>query len=207
MNEIIPNLDGNENERDRLISDIAWTLARENQIPEIEAILETSEKNISMATAYRWMPQIKAKYDEFRKIIEEQEKMSLKLGIEASDKLADKFTPKDYEVVHDRLYNSTRGKFMKPGEVDLSKIIPDDKCPIPDQVDPEYDPREQIWIDMNNPKYNPDIDPDFEDKRRINEAELSGIDEVLANFDKMRKAERNKIYNDFKNDFGPNFHP
>ncbi|MHB8560649.1 MAG: hypothetical protein ACYDAP_05715 [Thermoplasmataceae archaeon] len=229
MNEIIPNLDGNENERDRLISDVAWTLARENQIPEIDAILDSCEKNISMATAYRWMPQIKAKYDEFRKIIEEQEKMSLKIGLDASDKLADKFTTHDYGVIRDRLYNKTRGKFMKQGEVDLSKIIPDDQCPIPDQVDPDDDPREQIWKDMNNPKYNPDIDPDFDDKRRINEAELSGIDEVLGNFEKQRKAERdsipkadvdavlthfeklrtgknNKIYDDFRNLFGHNFH-
>lgn len=220
-------MDGNENERDRLFSDIAWTLARENQIPEIDAILDSCEKNISMATAYRWMPQIKAKYDEFRKIIEEQEKMSLKLGIEASDKLADKFTEHDYEVVKDTLYNSTRGRFMEPWEVDLSKIVPDDQIPIPDPVDPEDDPREQIWKDMNNPNYNPDIDPDFDDKRRINIADLSGIDEVLANFEKQRKAERdsiqkadvgavlshfeklrkgkeNKIYNDFRNLFGPN---
>ena len=229
MNEIIPNLDGNENERDRLISDIAWTLARENQIPEIEAILETSEKNISMATAYRWMPQIKAKYDEFRKIIEEQEKMSLKLGIEASDKLADKFTTHEYGVIKDRLYNSTRGKFMDTGEVDLSKIVPDDHIPIPDQADPEYDVREEIWRNMNNPKYNSDIDPDYDEKKRINEAELSGVDEVIAKFEKMRKGERdsiqkadidavlthfeklrnlkeNKIYNDFINDFSPYYH-
>ncbi|MHB8560239.1 MAG: hypothetical protein ACYDAP_03625 [Thermoplasmataceae archaeon] len=206
MTEIIPNLDRNENERDRLISDVAWTLARENQIPEIEAILDSCEKNISMATAYRWMPQIKAKYDELRKIIEEQEKMSLKLGIEASDRLADKFVTHDYGVIRDRLYNSTRGRFMKPGEVDLSKIVPDDKCPIPDPVDTEDDVREQIWIDMNNPRYDPNIDPDYEDKRRINIADLSGIDEVLSHFEKLRKADRNKIYNEFKNDFGPNFH-
>ena len=65
-------------------------------------------------------------------------------------------------------------------------------------VDPDDDPRYQIWQDMNNPRYNSDIDPDFDDKKRINEAELSGIDEVLSHFEKLRKAERIKIYNELQ---------
>ena len=207
MNEIIPNLNELENEKERLIADTAWQLATLKIEPDIQTAIEHCGTEISVRTGYRWMPQIKAKYDEFRKIIEEQEKMSLKLGIEASDKLADKFVTHEYEVIRDRLYNKTRGKFMEQGEVDLSKIIPDEDCPIPDPVDPDDDPRYQIWQDMNNPRYNSDIDPDFDDKKRINEAELSGIDEVLSHFEKLRKAERIKIYNDFKNDFGPNFYP
>ena len=207
MNEIIPNLNEYENDKEQLIADTAWQLATLKIEPDIQTAIAYCGTEISVRTGYRWMPQIKAKYDEFWKIIEEQEKMSLKLGLDASDKLADKFTTHEYGVIKDRLYNSTRGKFMDTGEVDLSKIVPDDQCPIPDQVDPEYDPREQLWIDMNNPNYNPNTDPDFDDKKRINEAELSGIDEVIADFEKLRKGERNKIYNEFKNDFGPNFHP
>ena len=229
MNEIIPNLNELENDKERLIADTAWQLATLKIEPDIQTAIEHCGTEISVRTGYRWMPQIKAKYDEFRKIIEEQEKMSLKIGLDASDKLADKFTTHDYEVIHDRLYNKTRGRYMKHGEVDLSKIVPDDKCPIPDQVDPNDDPREQIWKDMCNPKYNPNTDPDFDDKKRINEAELSGIDDVISNFEKQRKAERdsipradveavlshfeklrtgknNKIYNDFRNLFGHNFH-
>ena len=207
MNEILPNLNELENDKERLIADTAWQLATLKIEPDIQTAIEHCGTEISVRTGYRWMPQIKAKYDEFRKLIEDQEKMSLKLGLDASDKMADKFTPKNYEVVKDRLYNKTRGKFLEPGEVDLSKIVPDDQIPIPDPVDPDDDPREQIWKDLNNPHYDPNIDPDFEDKKRINEAELSGIDEVIAHFEKMRKEERTKIYSDFKNEFGPNFRP
>ncbi|MCL5802555.1 MAG: hypothetical protein M1529_01905 [Candidatus Thermoplasmatota archaeon] len=229
MNEIIPNLNELENDKERLIADTAWQLATLKIEPDIQTAIEHCGTEISIRTGYRWMPQINAKYDEFRKIIDEQQKMSLKLGIEASDILADKFVTHEYGVIKDRLYNSTRGKFMDTGEVDLSKIVPDDHIPIPDQADPEYDVREEIWRNMNNPKYNSDIDPDYDEKKRINEAELSGVDEVIAKFEKMRKGERdsiqkadidavlthfeklrnlkeNKIYNDFINDFSPYYH-
>ncbi len=193
-------------DREADIDTIAWKLASENRIPDPSSVLGLSEKNISQATAYRWLPSITAKYDEFRTIIDEQQKMSLKFGIEASDKLADKFISKDYDRVKDRLYNLTRERFMESWEVDLSKIVPDDQCPIPDPVDPDDDPRVQIWQDMCNPRYDAALDPDYELKKRINVAELSGVDEVFEHFEKLRKEKRDKIYNEFKNVFGPNFH-
>ncbi len=218
------------------LSGVAWKLAQSTEPTDdetlrgvIETINETRETPVSRATMYRRLAILKGLIEKYKAIIEEQQKMSLKLGLDASDKLADKFTTHEYEVVKDRLYNLTRGRFLEPWEVDISKIVPDDQCPVPDAVDSDDDPRDQIWQDINNPHYDSNIDPDYDDKKHINEAELSGIDEVLANFEKMRKAERdsipkadidavlthfeklrtgknNKIYNDFINDFSPYYH-
>jgi len=196
MSKINSKADDQTNDKDRRISDVAWKLACENRFPEIETILQSCENLISRGTAYRWMPSIKVKYDEFRKIIEEQKKMGMTIGLEASANLADKFTSHDYDVLKDRLYNSTRGRFMEPWEVDLTKIVPESECPIPDPVDeddPADDPRVQIWKDMNNPHYDPALDPEYEHKRQRISEDISGIDEVLENFEKKRKAELDRI--------------
>ena len=130
----------------------------------------------------------------YKAIIEEQQKKSMILGLQASDKLADKFTAHEYDVLKDRLYNSTRGRYVETWEVDLSKIVPESKCPVPDPVDDsDDDPRVQIWRDINSQHYDAGHDPDYDDKRQIISEDISGFDEVLENFEKKRKAKLDSI--------------
>jgi hypothetical protein len=191
------------------IDNILWQSAIETKEPDFDSILKSGETQLSRSTMFRWKALLRDKYNEYRTVIEEQEKMSLKLGMEASANLAGKFVSKDYDKVKDRIYNLTRGRFMESWEVDLSKIVPDEQCPIPDPMDdddPDDDPRIQVWRDMCDPRYDSALDPDYEKKRQRISEDLSGFDEVIAHFDRVRKQEREKMYNDFENVFGPDFH-
>ena len=63
MNEIIPNLNELEKDKERLIADTAWQLATLKIEPDIQTAIAYCGTEISVRTGYRWMPQIKAKYE------------------------------------------------------------------------------------------------------------------------------------------------